>query len=263
LPIKPLQTKCSGDGDHQLGAAPQHWRLRLVATQRVGFPVSFLQTDVGSVVMVISEVFAAKPPCCSLRGMTWSNRSRRALPIQPSAIPFCHGLRTLVRIGLIQLALRNSRTSPPNLAVGPQNHGVCSQNAVAYSNQQLAFPLSESVQDCVTPCYKGDCLTEFILSLLAVIRVFLCSRADTAIEVLALRHQVAVLKRQRPRPTLNYVDRLFSTTLRRFWSRWRDVLVIVKRSPSSVCIAPASACTGVGARDEADADRRLQKRFVY
>lgn len=71
-------------------------------------------------------------------------------------------------------------------------------------------------------------MPQFILSILAVIRVFLRSRTDTALEVLALRQQVAVLKRKRPRPTLNSLDRFFWTTLRRFWSRWTDVLVIVK-----------------------------------
>jgi putative transposase len=80
----------------------------------------------------------------------------------------------------------------------------------------------------VTPCYKGEFVPQFILSILAVIRVFLRSRTDTALEVLALRQQVAVLKRKRPRPTLNSLDRFFWTTLRRFWSRWTDVLVIVK-----------------------------------
>jgi len=69
---------------------------------------------------------------------------------------------------------------------------------------------------------------QFIRSLLAAIRVFLRSRGDTALEVLALRQQVAVLKRKRPRPHLNGLDRLFWTTLRCFWSRWSDVLVIVK-----------------------------------
>jgi putative transposase len=69
---------------------------------------------------------------------------------------------------------------------------------------------------------------EFILSMVAVIRIFFFSRSDTALEVLALRQQVAVLKRKRPRPTLNSRDRLFWMTLRRFWSRWSDVLVIVK-----------------------------------
>ena len=71
-------------------------------------------------------------------------------------------------------------------------------------------------------------MPEFILSLLAAVRVFFRNRCDTALEVLALRQQVAVLKRKRPRPTLNSLDRLFWTTLRRFWSRWTDVLVIVK-----------------------------------
>jgi transposase InsO family protein len=68
----------------------------------------------------------------------------------------------------------------------------------------------------------------FILSLFAVVRVFCQSRTDTALEVLALRQQVAVLKRKRPRPALKSFDRLFWTMLRHLWSRWSDVLVIVK-----------------------------------
>jgi putative transposase len=68
---------------------------------------------------------------------------------------------------------------------------------------------------------------QFILTMLAVLRVFFRSRSDTALEVLALRQQVAVLKRKRPRPVLNSMDRLFWTTLCRHWSRWKDVLIIV------------------------------------
>jgi transposase InsO family protein len=71
-------------------------------------------------------------------------------------------------------------------------------------------------------------MAEFILSILAAIRVFVRSRGDTALEVLALRRQVAVLKRKRPRPRLNRLDRLFGPTLRQLWARWTDVLVIVK-----------------------------------
>jgi hypothetical protein len=69
---------------------------------------------------------------------------------------------------------------------------------------------------------------ESILSMLAVIRVFFRSRGDTALEILALRQQVAVLKRKRRRPPLNAIDRLFWTVLRSLWSRWREVLVIVQ-----------------------------------
>jgi len=67
-----------------------------------------------------------------------------------------------------------------------------------------------------------------ITASLAAIRVFFRSRVDTSLEVLALRQQVAVLKRKRPRPSLNRLDRLFWTTLRNIWPRWSDVLVIVK-----------------------------------
>ena len=84
------------------------------------------------------------------------------------------------------------------------------------------------LRDCVTACYNSDFVSEFILSILAVVRVFFRCRTDTALEILALRQQVAVLKRQRPRPTLNSLDRLFWTTLRRMWPPWRDALVIVK-----------------------------------
>ncbi len=71
-------------------------------------------------------------------------------------------------------------------------------------------------------------MLEFTLSLLAAVRVFFRCRSDIALEVLALRQQLAVFKRKRPRPNLNSSDRLFWTMLRHCWSRWTDVLVIVK-----------------------------------
>ena len=71
-------------------------------------------------------------------------------------------------------------------------------------------------------------MLEFILSILAVIRSFFRSRSDTALEILALRQQLAVFKRKRPRPPLRSLDRLFWTLVRRRWSRWADVLIIVK-----------------------------------
>ena len=71
-------------------------------------------------------------------------------------------------------------------------------------------------------------MLQIILSFLVAIRVFFRSRSDTALEVLALRQQVAVLKRKRPRPKLNSWDRIFWTALHQCWSRWEDVLVLVK-----------------------------------
>src|SRR5580698_6884615 len=67
-----------------------------------------------------------------------------------------------------------------------------------------------------------------ILAFLAPIRVFFSSRAHVALEVLALRQQVAVLKRKRPRPTLCRWHRFFWVILRHLWTRWSDVLAIVK-----------------------------------
>ncbi len=51
---------------------------------------------------------------------------------------------------------------------------------------------------------------------------------DLALEILALRQQVLVLKGKNPRPTLGRFDRLFWVALRRVWSRWTEVLVVVR-----------------------------------
>ena len=67
-----------------------------------------------------------------------------------------------------------------------------------------------------------------VLALIAAARVFFQSRTDIAVEVLALRQQVAVLKRKRPRPPWHPLDRLFWTVLRATWSRWKDALLVVK-----------------------------------
>ena len=71
-------------------------------------------------------------------------------------------------------------------------------------------------------------VVDLILALIAAGRVFFRSRSETALQVLALRQQVAVLKRKRPRPLLNWLDRLFWTALRTLWPCWSDVLLIVK-----------------------------------
>ena len=71
-------------------------------------------------------------------------------------------------------------------------------------------------------------MLDLITLCLAAIRPFFRSGMDTSLEILALRQQVAVLKRKRPRPSLNRLDRFFWTTLRHIWPRWSDVLVIVK-----------------------------------
>src|SRR5450432_1009821 len=67
-----------------------------------------------------------------------------------------------------------------------------------------------------------------ILSLLGALRSALRTRADLALENLALRQQLANLRRTSSRPRLRNSDRAFWLVLSRFWSRWADVLVVVK-----------------------------------
>ncbi len=52
-------------------------------------------------------------------------------------------------------------------------------------------------------------------------------RADIVMENLALRQQVTALKKERPRPALDDIDRAFWVTLRSSWPAWASRLVIV------------------------------------
>jgi len=64
------------------------------------------------------------------------------------------------------------------------------------------------------------------------------SRAELELEVIALRHQLAVLRRQRPgRPQLFAFDRLLWIWLYRVWPRCLNILVLVK--PATVPVAPS------------------------
>ena len=57
---------------------------------------------------------------------------------------------------------------------------------------------------------------------------FFRSRHDLGLEIIALRHQLAVLKRSTKRARLHATDRLFWVLLGRFFPRWSGSLLIVK-----------------------------------
>jgi hypothetical protein len=59
-----------------------------------------------------------------------------------------------------------------------------------------------------------------------VARLF-CARRSLLLENLALRQQLVVFKRRRPRPMLNILDKLFWVTAHRIWSEWRNSLIAV------------------------------------
>jgi putative transposase len=60
------------------------------------------------------------------------------------------------------------------------------------------------------------------------LRALLVPRLHLIIENLALRQQLATYRSSGKRPKLKPRDRLFWVLLRRFWSGWRSVLVIVQ-----------------------------------
>jgi hypothetical protein len=67
---------------------------------------------------------------------------------------------------------------------------------------------------------------QLVIRTLATIRCALSTRRDLLLEILALRHQLAVRARsnRRFRPS----DRLLWLILRRVWPAWRDALVLVR-----------------------------------
>ena len=65
-------------------------------------------------------------------------------------------------------------------------------------------------------------------SLLLMLRSCFRTRANLQLEILALRHQLGVLQRQKKRATLRASDRLLWVVLSRLWKQWRAVLLIVK-----------------------------------
>jgi hypothetical protein len=66
----------------------------------------------------------------------------------------------------------------------------------------------------------------FRLWLGAVLLLFR-TRRSLMLENLALRQQLAVFKRQQPRPRLGAIDKLFWVVARRFWAHWKKALLIV------------------------------------
>jgi hypothetical protein len=52
-------------------------------------------------------------------------------------------------------------------------------------------------------------------------------RRSLLLENLALRQQLALLKRRHPRPSLSLFDKLFWVVARRVWSAWKESLILV------------------------------------
>src|SRR5437016_5827173 len=68
-----------------------------------------------------------------------------------------------------------------------------------------------------------DAIRLFVGAILRLLR----TRRRLLLENLALRQQLAVLKRKHPRPRLAVLDQFFWVLVRRFWSDWKQALIIV------------------------------------
>ncbi len=76
-------------------------------------------------------------------------------------------------------------------------------------------------------------MTALFVALLASLRATIRSRLELAAEVLALRHQLAVLQRTTPkRPRLRPIDRLVWVLLSSVWPNWRRAVQLV--TPATV-----------------------------
>ena len=71
-------------------------------------------------------------------------------------------------------------------------------------------------------------MIEALFLLLSFLKAGLRIQTELALENLALRQQLAILKRNRARPALQRRDRLFWACLSHFWQKWRESLIVVK-----------------------------------
>jgi transposase InsO family protein len=71
-------------------------------------------------------------------------------------------------------------------------------------------------------------MLEVIWALLRSLLSGFQSHSWLVLENLALRHQLAVLKRQAPKPKLRPTDRLLGVGLLRFWPDWQQALLLVQ-----------------------------------
>src|SRR6202521_4769368 len=67
-----------------------------------------------------------------------------------------------------------------------------------------------------------------VCAFIAFLTTLLRSRLSLQIEIVALRHQLAVYERSARRPLIHPGDRILWSWISRYWSRWRDALMFVR-----------------------------------
>ncbi|MFZ1866428.1 MAG: hypothetical protein WAU39_19570 [Polyangiales bacterium] len=69
-------------------------------------------------------------------------------------------------------------------------------------------------------------MRHLLCAVLATVRSSLKSQRELALENLALRQQLAVLKRTSKRPKLTNANRAFWVALSRLWTGWQHALIL-------------------------------------
>jgi hypothetical protein len=116
----------------------------------------------------------------------------------------------------------------PWLSCSPrsQTEGFCRPVPTEYSVRVVTLRLRREIA-------FSDRMTVLFVALLASLRATIRSRLELAAEILALRHQLAVLQRATPkRPRLRPLDRLLWMLLSSVWPNWRQAVQIV--TPATV-----------------------------
>jgi putative transposase len=71
-------------------------------------------------------------------------------------------------------------------------------------------------------------MIELLKTILFTAKSTVKTHRELALENLALRQQLAVLKQSKKRPKLSNTDRCFWIMLSRAWKNWSEALIIVK-----------------------------------
>jgi len=71
-------------------------------------------------------------------------------------------------------------------------------------------------------------MTPIVRALLPFVAALVRSRVSLQLEIVALRHQLALYHRSIRRPQVRLTDRIFWSWLSRGWTRWWEVLIFVQ-----------------------------------
>ena len=74
-------------------------------------------------------------------------------------------------------------------------------------------------------------MIDLLYVLLVAARSSLRPQSELAFENLALRQQLAIVKRKTKRPKLTHADRAFRIALCGLWPDWQSALILVKPEP--------------------------------